>query len=85
MLRDRARVLGMVLGRSLVIVLAALAAGIAVSLMLTRFLSGMLYGVSPSDPVTLGGMAGLLAGVVLLASYLPARRATRIDPSEALR
>ncbi len=82
---DRARVLCMVLGRSLAIVFAALAAGIAVSLMLTRFLSGMLYGVSPTDPVTLGGMAGLLAGVVLLASYLPARRATRIDPSEALR
>ncbi len=81
----RARVLRMVLRRSLLLVLVALAAGIAVSLMLTRFLSGMLYGVSPTDPMTLGGMAGLLAGVVLLASYLPARRATRIDPSEALR
>jgi putative ABC transport system permease protein len=81
----RASVLRMVLGRSLALILVALAAGLVIASMLTRFLSGMLYGVSPTDPATLGSIALLLAAVTLLASYIPARRATRIDPMEALR
>jgi putative ABC transport system permease protein len=68
-----------------VLVLAALAIGLGAALLLTRFLSSLLYGVSPTDPVTLGGISLLLASVVLLASYIPARRATKIDPLEALR
>ncbi len=52
---------------------------------LTRRLAGMLYGVRPLDPVVLGGVSLLLAAVALLASYLPARRAARIDPIAALR
>jgi putative ABC transport system permease protein len=66
-------------------VLAGLAAGIAGSAGLTRLLAGMLYEVRPLDPVVLGGVSLLLAAVALLASYLPARRAVKIDPIVALR
>jgi putative ABC transport system permease protein len=66
-------------------VLAGLAAGVAGSAGLTRLLTGMLYEVRPLDPVVLGGVSLLLAAVALLASYLPARRAARIDPIAALR
>jgi ABC-type antimicrobial peptide transport system permease subunit len=66
-------------------VMAGLAAGIAGSAGLTRLLTGMLYEVRPLDPVVLGAVSLLLAAVALLASYLPARRAARIDPIAALR
>jgi ABC-type antimicrobial peptide transport system permease subunit len=82
---DRASVLRMILGRSLMLVSAALALGVVVVSMLTRFISAMLYDVSPTDPASLAGIALLLSAVVILASYIPARRATRIDPMEALR
>ena len=55
------------------------------SLLFTRFLGGLLYQVSPHDPLTLGGIAALLAAVALAACYLPARRATAVDPAIALR
>jgi len=51
----------------------------------TRLLRAMLHGVSPTDPLTLGVVSAALLGVATAASYLPARRASRIDPSEALR
>ena len=59
--------------------------GLAVVFVLARFLTSMLYGVSPSDPVTFLGITFLLGMVALLACYLPARRAARIDPMIAIR
>ena len=64
---------------------AGLAIGLAAALVVSRTLSTLLYSVSPSDPLTLAGMAALLFATTLAASYLPARRATRIDPVVALR
>lgn len=78
-------VLRLVVSGNMVWVLAGLAAGLAGAAAITRLLSGMLYGVRPLDPAVLGTVSALLAGVALFASYLPARRATRIDPMAALR
>jgi len=64
---------------------AGLAVGIAASLLMSSALGTLLFGVSPTDPLTYGAIAGLLALVSLLASYGPARRATRVDPLIALR
>jgi len=52
---------------------------------LTRFLASMLYGIQPTDPLTLVVVSLMIGGVVLLASYIPARRATKVDPIVALR
>jgi putative ABC transport system permease protein len=62
-----------------------LAIGVAAALALTRYINSMLYGVRSWDPLVFVAIIGLLGGVALLASYLPARRATRIDPMIALR
>jgi ABC-type antimicrobial peptide transport system permease subunit len=62
-----------------------LAAGILISLAATRVLQQMLFGLGPRDTVTLFAAAGLLTAVALVAGYLPARRATRVDPMVALR
>jgi len=60
-------------------------AGILAALLLTRFMSSMLFGVHPADPLTFAAVSILLLLVVLFASYIPARRATKIDPTVALR
>jgi putative ABC transport system permease protein len=65
--------------------LVGLGVGLAASMILTRLLAGMLFGVSPLDPVTLGGVLALLSLAVLAACVLPARRATRVDVNTALR
>jgi ABC-type antimicrobial peptide transport system permease subunit len=75
----------MVLGEALLLGGIGVAVGLACALLLSRVLSGMLYSLSPRDPVTLGGVALLLLATTLLAGYLPARRATRVDPVIALR
>jgi predicted permease len=64
---------------------AGIAAGLAGALALTRFIGSLLYGTSPTDPVTFTAMTLLLFSIALAASYIPARRASRIDPAHALR
>jgi putative ABC transport system permease protein len=78
-------VLRLVVSGNMMWVLAGLAAGVAGSAGLTRLLSGLLYNVRPLDPAVIGTVSALLATVALFASYLPARRAARIDPMAALR
>ena len=59
--------------------------GVVVSLAITRLMSSLLFGISATDPLTFAGVAVLLTGIAILASYIPARRAMRVDPMEALR
>jgi predicted permease len=78
-------VLLMILGEGARLAIAGVTIGVAASLALTRLLSSLLFGVSATDPITFAGVAVLLSGVALLASYIPARRAMRLDPNAALR
>ena len=78
-------VLGMVLGQGLRTVFIGVAIGIAGSLALTRAVKSLLFGVTATDPLTFGGVTLLLVGTALLACYVPARRAARVDPMVALR
>ncbi|MGI9040842.1 MAG: ABC transporter permease [Gemmatimonadales bacterium] len=71
--------------RGMRLVLLSIGVGLLASLALTRLLSGMLFEVKPADPLTFAGIGLLLGVVALLACYLPARRATRVDPATALR
>jgi putative ABC transport system permease protein len=75
----------LVLGRGLVLVIAGLGLGLAVALSVSRVMSNLLFNVSPSDPVTFIGVPLLLGAMALAASYVPAWRATRIDPASALK
>jgi ABC-type antimicrobial peptide transport system permease subunit len=74
-----------VIARGMRLVGPSILVGLACSLLLTRFLGGLLYQVSPYDPLTLGTIAGVLMVVALAACYLPARRATSVDPAITLR
>jgi predicted permease len=78
-------VLGMVMRHALVLSVAGVAAGLLGALALSRAVASLLFELSPTDPVTLASVAALLTAVALLASYWPARRATRVDPLVALR
>ncbi len=71
--------------KALRVVAAACVVGLALSFVSTRLLSGMLFGVSPSDPLTFAGVVGLVAVVALLAALVPAVRASRVDPMQVLR
>ena len=78
-------VLGLVLSEGLRLALLGAGIGLAGSLFAARLLSGMLFGVTPSDPLTFTGVAVVLIVVAMVACYVPARRATRVDPLVALR
>ena len=75
----------MVLRESGVVILMGLAAGVAGALATSRFLHTMLFEIHPSDPLTIVGVSVLLAVVGFAACYVPARRATRVDPIIAMR
>ena len=78
-------VLRLVLAQAMTLVGAGIAIGIAGALLLTRVLATLLYDVRPTDPATFATVALLLSGVAFAAGYLPGRRATRVDPTDALK
>ena len=82
---QRAHVLKMVIGQAIVLAIAGVALGLTGSYALTSLMSKLLFGVKPTDPATFLITAAILSFTALIASYLPARRATKIDPLEALR
>jgi len=78
-------VLRLVLGQGLRTIVAGVVIGIIGSIALTRTLSSLLFGISSTDPVTYGAVIALLAAAALLACWIPARRAAKVDPLVALR
>jgi predicted permease len=81
----REDVVRLVLGRGAVLAIVGTLTGCAAALGITRYSRSFLFGVKPADPLTLIAVAGLLVGVALIASYIPARRAAKVDPMVALR
>jgi putative ABC transport system permease protein len=79
------QVLAPVVGHGMRLTMLGLALGLAAALAVTRLLTGLLFGIKPTDPLTFAGVAILLSLVALTACYIPARRATRVDPIVALR
>ncbi|HEX5483915.1 MAG TPA: ABC transporter permease [Terriglobia bacterium] len=82
---QKSDVLRLVVGQGMILALIGVGIGIAGALGLTRFLSSLLYGIKPTDPLTFAAVSFVLIGVALLACYIPARRAAQIDPIAALR
>ena len=81
----RTTVLGLILKEGMSLVLTGVLIGFVAALVIGRLLSRMLYGVSASDPISVAGAAVVLLAVALLACYLPAHWASRLDPMVALR
>lgn len=75
----------MVVSQGMVLALAGVFIGVAAALGLTRLMASLLYGVAPRDPIAMTSVALLLVGVSLAATYVPARRASQMDPVVSLR
>jgi ABC-type antimicrobial peptide transport system permease subunit len=82
---DRGSVSGMVLRQAGALAVAGVGLGLAGAFGLTRLMASLLYGVDPVDPLTFAAVSSMLFAVALVASYVPARRAARVDPMVALR
>jgi len=82
---DRRAVLRLIVGQGMMLAMIGLLIGLVVAFAVARLLTSLLYGVSPADPLTFTGVVFLLATVAALACYIPARRATKVDPLVALR
>ena len=82
---QRGSVLMIVIGEGVKLALIGISVGVAGALLLTRFLSSLFFGVHPTDPLTFGSVIVVLLGVALSACYIPARRATKINPMVVLR
>jgi ABC-type antimicrobial peptide transport system permease subunit len=82
---EKKNILQMVLRQGLRLAMAGAAVGLVGAVVVSHLMVGLLYGVSPTDPLTFAGVAFLLIAVALLACYIPARRALRVDPLVALR
>ena len=82
---QRGDILGLILREVTWLVLAGIGAGVAAALAASRLVSGMLFGLSANDPATIAVSASILFGVAILAGWVPARRASSIDPMTALR
>jgi len=82
---QRTDVLRMIVGQAGVLALVGIVIGAIGAALVTRLMTDLLFGVQPFDPLTFGAVAAILGSVALLASYIPGRRATRVDPAIALR
>jgi putative ABC transport system permease protein len=82
---QRSDVLKMIVRQGMIVTLAGLGAGVAIAFLATQVMSSLLFGISAHDPVTFLAIPAILAGVALVACFVPARRATKIDPMVALR